>query len=108
MTYPFAHIPDIVGIALISSMVLSVIVIALTIKILMLTDVSKPWKLAGAGFIVSMIAVMVMVLNLFQGGLNVYHFLLFFFYYLTAGILLYTSLRQLEITSRDPSSMGLG
>ena len=108
MAYPFTQIPDILGIALISSVVLSVIVIALAIKILLLTDVSSPWKLSGGGLIISMMATIVLVYNLYQGNLDTLNFLIFYVCYISTGALIYLSLRQLEMTSRDPSGAGLG
>lgn len=108
MATPPAQIADILGIALISSVVLAMIVIALTLKILILTDVSRPWKLAGSGFIVSMAATLALVYLLFGTRSDIISFFVFYLLYLTTGFLIYASLRQLEMASDDPSVAGLG
>jgi hypothetical protein len=108
LAIPLSQIADILGIALISSVVLTIITIALTLKILILTDVSRPWKLAGSGFIVSMFATLALVYLLFGSGSNRTFFFFFYFLYLATGCLIYTALRQLEMASDDPSGAGLG
>jgi hypothetical protein len=108
LAIPLAQITDIFGIALVSSLILSIIAIALTFKILVLTDVSSPWKLAGSGFIVSMLATLILVYNLFRGGPGSAPFLAHYFFYLTTGVLIYASLWKLERVSNDPLGAGLG
>jgi hypothetical protein len=108
LAIPLSQIANILDIALVSSIVLSIIAMALTLKILILTDVSRPWKLAGSGFIVSMFATLALVYLLFGAGSGITSFVFFYLLYMTTGFLIYTSLRQLEMASDDPSGAVLG
>jgi len=95
LVHPLAQFADVFGVVLISSFILSIITIALTIKILLLTDVSRPWRIAGLGLILSMVATIILELAMITGMNDTRYYPAFYVCYLISGILIYTALRRL-------------
>lgn len=108
MAHPLAQFADIIGVALISSLIFSIVTIALTIKIMLLPDVSSPWRISGLGFILSMVSTMVLALGTIYGISDGRYFSVFFICYLASGALIFTSVRRLARVGRSQPGVVLG